>query len=149
MTETMVPKNEKPDYSERLRKNMGFDLFEQEWVTEIAWSFFGNPDSLSARHSLYLCPIADAMDVAAWGATKYGEIGGWRKIPDGYRVFRAAASRHLKAELDSPGSLDEESGKPHTAHFLANVLFALWHLENHSLDTVMRATTAADADTAK
>jgi hypothetical protein len=68
-----------------------------------------------------------AGDVLTYGAKKYGPEN-WRKIPNGQDRFFGAALRHLMA-WRSGEKTDPESGLPHVAHALTNLMF-LNELEN-------------------
>jgi hypothetical protein len=66
-------------------------------------------------------PLLALGDVMAHGEAKYGN-NDWRSLKDGDGRYYAAALRHMLAwrtgERDDP-----ESGLPHLAHVLANVVF--------------------------
>lgn len=66
--------------------------------------------------------LDDTCYVLGFGAKKYAPHQ-WERNPLVYsRVYRSARSHALK-EIANPGSLDEESGLPHLAHFYANLMF--------------------------
>lgn len=82
----------------------------------------GKPD-----HSLLECgfPIALAFVQATldYGAKKY-EAHSWRNVPDASRRYDKAARRH-RVQRDRAGELlatDDESGLPHVAHELFNLM---------------------------
>ena len=63
------------------------------------------------------------------GADEYGEDN-WRLLPNWRRRYIAAALRHIAAHCTGGGllgglPLDHESGQPHLAHAVANLLFVL------------------------
>ncbi len=64
--------------------------------------------------------LADAF---AFGALKYGEVGGWRRDP--VDTHLQAAGRHFDAWLKDPTSMDAESALTHEAHFLARAVMIL------------------------
>lgn len=61
------------------------------------------------------------VDVLTYGANKY-KPGGWRTVPDGRRRYIAAFFRHFISHLKGE-RIDPESGKPHIAHALCNLVF--------------------------
>ena len=61
-----------------------------------------------------------AVDVGTYGAAKYSPDG-WLSVPDGKRRYAEAAARHRLKELAGE-ELDPESGLPHAAHYLWNLL---------------------------
>ncbi len=68
--------------------------------------------------------LDDMCYVLGFGAQKYSDYG-WERNPMTYtRVYRSARSHALK-EIANPGSVDEESGLPHLAHFHANIVFLI------------------------
>jgi len=60
------------------------------------------------------------VDVGTYGAAKYSP-NGWLNVPDGKRRYGEAAVRHRLKELAGE-ALDPESGLPHAAHYLWNLL---------------------------
>lgn len=68
------------------------------------------------------------LDVLQYGLKKYGERGGWRRVDDAQDRYWAAYKRHIDAmdENSQDGGVDPESGLPHKAHVLCNLLFLLW-----------------------
>ncbi len=68
--------------------------------------------------------LDDTCYVLGFGAQKYAPHA-WERNPMTFtRVYRSARSHALK-EIANPGSLDEESGLPHLAHFYANLVFLI------------------------
>ena len=68
-------------------------------------------------------PVAKLLavvDVGTYGAAKYSPDG-WLGVPDGKRRYAEAAVRHRLKELAGE-ELDPESGLPHAAHYLWNLL---------------------------
>ena len=69
-----------------------------------------------------------AVDVGTYGAAKYSPDG-WLSVPDGKRRYAEAAVRHRLKELAGE-ELDPESGLPHAAHYLWNLLaYETLHLQ--------------------
>lgn len=69
-----------------------------------------------------------AVDVGTYGAAKYSPDG-WLSVPDGKRRYAEAAVRHRLKELAGE-ELDPESGLPHAAHYLWNLLaYQTLHLQ--------------------
>lgn len=62
-------------------------------------------------------------DVLAYGAKKYAPKS-WQTIPNLDDRYRAAALRHIMADL-SGEALDPESGLPHLAHAATSLMFVL------------------------
>ncbi len=91
--------------------------------------------TFSLAHHLFTCPtvpwdrglypdqVALCSDAFAFGALKYGEVGGWRRDP--VDTHLQAAGRHFDAWLKDPTSRDSESGFTHEAHFLARAMMLL------------------------
>lgn len=67
-------------------------------------------------------------DAFAFGALKYGAVGGWRGVPLDHHL--QAAGRHFHAWLQDPVSLDAESGLLHESHFLARAIMIQWLRRN-------------------
>ena len=65
--------------------------------------------------------------VRDFGIKKYKAKESWRTVEK--ERYRDAAMRHFFRYLDNPTGLDEESGLPHIAHCLCNLLF-LYELED-------------------
>lgn len=77
----------------------------------------------------------DVVAVLAFGGQKYAPHL-WEQNPMTFtRVYRSAVSHALK-EFANPGSVDEESGLPHVAHYRANHLFLATYVLRgyHDLD---------------
>lgn len=62
-------------------------------------------------------------DVLGHGARKYGDEN-WRRVEGAKRRYRAAALRHMMADLAGEGA-DPESGIEHLAHAACSLLFVL------------------------
>ena len=76
------------------------------------------------KHMWDLLPIQsmeDIVDILTYGANKY-EPNGWMKVKDAKRRYIAAFFRHFMAWLKGE-KIDPESGKPHLAHALTNLVF--------------------------
>lgn len=76
-----------------------------------------------------LLPLADlegVVRVLEHGAEKYDRHN-WRKVENGEQRYLAAALRHLAEDLESPGSLDEDSGLPHLDHAICSLIFVRGH----------------------
>lgn len=67
--------------------------------------------------------LLSVSEVLAYGARKYAPDN-WRKVPDAHTRYVGAALRHVLAHLTGE-RLDPESGKPHLAHAVCSLLFAL------------------------
>lgn len=65
--------------------------------------------------------------VRDFGIRKYKAKESWRTVEK--ERYRDAAMRHFFRYLDNPTGLDEESGLPHIAHCICNLLF-LYELED-------------------
>lgn len=72
--------------------------------------------------------IVKASDAFAFGALKYGAVGGWRDVPLDHHL--QAAGRHFHAWLQDPTSTDAESGLTHECHFLARAVMIQWLRRN-------------------
>lgn len=67
-----------------------------------------------------------------YGATKYKENPddpNYRKIKDAKRRTLNAAIRHIVADFNGE-RIDKESGIPHLALAVDEILFAMWHNDN-------------------
>jgi hypothetical protein len=74
-------------------------------------------------HGLAL-PLRAVAVVLSYGAQKYPEDS-WQTVPDGKRRYEDAYYRHMNAR--GQGEVyDPESGLPHRAHELCNLMFLLW-----------------------
>ena len=62
--------------------------------------------------------------VLEYGANKYSPDN-WRRVEGREKRYRAAAMRHLLADIQSPGSVDPETGESHLAHAACCLLFLL------------------------
>lgn len=65
--------------------------------------------------------LEDVIKVLTYGAKKYSPEG-WRNVSNGRERYFDAANRHLWA-WKAGEELDPESGLPHLAHAMANLMF--------------------------
>ena len=72
---------------------------------------------ISTDISLSMREVELAGDARAFGAVKYGGVGGWRDVTEDEHLQSAA--RHFDAWLRDDNAKDPESGVPHEGHFLA------------------------------
>jgi hypothetical protein len=70
---------------------------------------------------LPLSALNDTVRVITFGAKKYGP-NNWQAVKDGPNRYLAAALRHIVALQDGE-KLDPESGIPHVAHAITNLVF--------------------------
>lgn len=72
-------------------------------------------------------PLAWLARVLGFGADKYSE-NNWKELssPKDLARIKAALFRHVVKLVDGEWS-DEESGLPHAAHAMCNLVFLLWH----------------------
>lgn len=69
-------------------------------------------------------PLLAVAAVLSYGAQKYAEDS-WQTVPDGKRRYEDAYYRHMNAR--ALGEVyDPESGLPHRAHELCNLMFILY-----------------------
>lgn len=89
-----------------------------------------NPVLLEVDMSQALTAVNAVLD---YGVAKYGQRGGWRKVD--IERYDPAARRHRRAR-DNGELHDAESGLPHLAHEVCNLLFMLqtYLEENPELD---------------
>lgn len=73
---------------------------------------------------LPLGPIWYIVKVISYGAVKYAP-NAWQRLPDFENRYYAAAMRHITAWRQGE-KIDKESGLPHLAHALCNLVFLLW-----------------------
>lgn len=64
------------------------------------------------------------VQVFTFGCNKYGRFN-WKKLADPENRYFAAALRHLAAYRKGEW-LDPESGLPHLAHAVTNLIFLMW-----------------------
>ena len=84
----------------------------------------GKDDQGKQRWDLLpLGAVADLVRVLTFGATKYGPHS-WRHVPNAQDRYYAAALRHLVAWRQGE-EFDAESGLPHLAHAMCNLVFLL------------------------
>ena len=74
--------------------------------------------------------IEDVVKILTFGSEKYGP-NNWMDVEDANNRYYAALMRHLAANRKGE-LIDEESGLPHLAHAMCNVVFLLW-LEKNKL----------------
>lgn len=77
---------------------------------------------------LPLAQIEKVVKVITFGATKYGPEN-WKSLADPQGRYFAAAMRHLVAYRQG-SKLDHESGLPHLAHAITNIVFLMWFDDN-------------------
>jgi hypothetical protein len=73
---------------------------------------------------LPLEPIEDVVKILTFGAKKYAP-NNWKLVDDAEARYYAAAVRHLVAWRQGE-LIDPESGEPHLAHLMCNVVFLSW-----------------------
>lgn len=73
----------------------------------------------------YLSQVQDVID---YGAAKYSPDN-WKLVANGKRRYASAAIRHLVAMVRGQW-IDPESGLPHVAHVIVNVLFVAWLIQH-------------------
>lgn len=61
--------------------------------------------------------------ILGFGAEKYA-ADSWKSVPHGVARYEAAALRHWLAHVEGE-VLDPESGQPHLAHTICNLLFVM------------------------
>lgn len=69
-------------------------------------------------------PLRAVAAVLTYGAQKYAEDS-WQHVPDAKKRYEDAYYRHINAR-ESGEVYDPESGLPHRAHELCNIMFLLW-----------------------
>lgn len=73
--------------------------------------------------------LTPVVEVLTFGASKYGP-NNWQNLVDFEARYTAALCRHLAA-WQSGERLDPESGLPHLAHMICNLIFLLWKETPH------------------
>jgi len=82
-------------------------------------------DQGKARYDRIPPHALDAVaQVLRFGADKYGEDDGWRRVERARSRYFAATMRHAWAWMRGE-SLDPESGLPHLAHAITSLMFVL------------------------
>jgi len=81
----------------------------------------GKSDPLLIEVDLVLA-LEAVNAVLDYGKSKYGQRGGWKGVE--LERYDAAARRHRRAR-DKGEDTDDESGLPHIAHEVCNLLFQL------------------------
>lgn len=76
------------------------------------------------------CQLAKVAEVTQLGGKKYSELNWVHVEPHRYKK---AMMRHITDYLQG-NKLDDETGKEHLAHAIANILFLMWHEENRKGD---------------
>jgi hypothetical protein len=74
--------------------------------------------------------LEQSVRVLTMGADKYGAHN-WKHVPDWNNRYFAAAMRHLTA-YRSGDLVDDESGLPHLAHAITNLIFMLYLSEQET-----------------
>jgi len=69
--------------------------------------------------------VQDVVKVLTLGAKKYPSADNWQKVPDAENRYFDALMRHVYAWVKGE-KMDPESGLPHLAHAVCNVLFIMW-----------------------
>lgn len=77
---------------------------------------------------LPLSLLEPVVQVLTMGAFKYARDN-WKAVKDGRNRYYAATLRHLK-EWQEGKTNDPESGLPHLAHAMCNLIFLLWFEED-------------------
>ena len=78
----------------------------------------------AGKARLTLVPRQIIWDIAAirmYGTAKYHDEDNWKQVET--ERYKDAMMRHILAYLDSPNSVDEESGLPHLWHAACNIAF--------------------------
>lgn len=69
--------------------------------------------------------LDEVAGVLSDGAQKYSDHS-WKEVPNGENRYLAASLRHISAHMQ--GEIrDSETGRPHLAHAICSLIFALWH----------------------
>lgn len=68
--------------------------------------------------------LQEVVKILTFGAEKYG-TGNWQNDLEEDRIY-AAMMRHVEAWRMGE-DMDEESGNPHLAHAMCNIIFLLWY----------------------
>jgi len=71
---------------------------------------------------LPISPIRQVIRVLMYGAKKYGDYN-WEQVEDPKPRYYNACMRHLTAGIQKTN--DSESGLPHLAHAICNLIFLL------------------------
>lgn len=73
--------------------------------------------------------------ILTFGAIKYGS-NNWQNLEDFNNRYYSAAERHIQARRKGE-KIDPESGLPHSAHAVVNLIFLLYKdLQNENKSTV-------------
>jgi hypothetical protein len=73
-------------------------------------------------------PIEDVTKVITFGANKYGD-NNWKQLNNARERYYAACARHI-AEYRKGNQIDDESGLPHLAHAMCNIIFIMELMDN-------------------
>jgi hypothetical protein len=73
-------------------------------------------------------PIKAFVKVLTDGAVKY-EAHNWKKVRPFKERYSAALLRHVVAYMEGEKT-DPETGSPHLAHALTNIVFLMWGDDN-------------------
>lgn len=79
-----------------------------------------NPMLLEEDFVYQLSAVNAVLD---FGVAKYGARGGWKAVEPAR--YKSALARHQRA-IHKGETFDPESGLPHWAHCIANMLFLAW-----------------------
>ena len=74
--------------------------------------------------------VEDVVKILTFGAKKYAD-NNWKLIENSDRYY-AALLRHL-TEWRKGNLVDDDSGLPHMAHVMCNVVFLMWFEQNGKL----------------
>jgi hypothetical protein len=111
------------EHIESFNKKIGEDIARNQAAIDKLKE--GRKDDQGKRrwHRIPWKALARVVDVLEYGAKKYAPDN-WRKVSDPHKRYWDAAMRHL---IDWQGGelCDKESGLPHLAHAVCDVLFLL------------------------
>ena len=74
--------------------------------------------------SAFTPALLEVTKVGTFGANKYTKHG-WLSVPNGKERYYEALLRHLLADMQTPGSVDEQTDISHLSHAAWNVLAIL------------------------
>lgn len=84
--------------------------------------FDGDKDEPSLLMNGAALAVAGVIKVLSFGFKKYGQRGGWKKVPEAPRRYKDALYRHLQ-KIEEGELIDPESGLPHIDHVACNAMF--------------------------